>query len=130
MKYDENDVMRIEVTRKRKSAMINYHPIVAGTLSDGRRSYIFDLDKDDGTSYLGSGSTPRETRFLQRSNGNLMPTDPSSSDRLYVWVLRYNPDSYMYSNYYVNKLRPEITGLNQTGPFSWKFLDHLPASYQ
>lgn len=120
MQYDPSDVMRIEAPRNRPFPMSNNHPLLAGRLLDGRRSYVFDLHTKDGLEYEGSGPTPEEARFLKQDM-SLHSAGPSLSDRLYVRVLRYDPDAYMHCEYHADKLRTQNIGIDPTGPFSWVF---------
>lgn len=133
MQFDGNDVMRIEVSRDGSFAMSDHYPLVTGIFPDGRRSYIFLLERKDGLAYYGTGHTPEEACFLQRgSDGKLTLANASPSDALYVYVLRYDPDAYMYCDYYEDKMRAgEVSkDLDLTEPFSWKLHRYLLAFYQ
>ena len=129
MQYDVNDVVRIQVARD-EPFMCDHYPLMAGRLPDGRESYVFDLDGEDELWYEGSGPTPEEARFLRRSSeGNLILASPSPSDKLSLWVLRYDPDAYMHCEYYTDEMKMADVGRDPTGPFSWKFNRYLPAFY-
>lgn len=131
MAYDKYDVMRIEVPRDGSFAMTEHHPLVAGRLPDGRISYVFGLSGEDGLVYAGSGPSLEETRFLQRTSdkSDLIRASPSPSARLYLDVLRYDPDSYMECGYYADKMQSKEAGMDSTDPFSWRFYRYLPAIY-
>lgn len=128
MQFDTNDIMWIEAPRHGSFAIKDHHPLVAGRLPDGREAYIFDLNGEDKPKYYGSGPTSEEVRFMERrSGGSLIFASPCSSDELYVRVLRYDPEAYVHCEYYANKKRSEeASGLDSTGPFSWKFVKYLP----
>lgn len=126
MQFDANDVMAIEVPRDAPLPMSDHHPLVAGRLSDGRQSYAFILHAEGGLTYDGSGPSPEEARFLRKNlDGNLILASPSPSDEFFVWVLRYDPDAYMHNKYYADMARAENSGMDSTGPFSWKFQRYL-----
>lgn len=127
MEVDLCDVVRIEVPRGVPFAMSDHHPLIAGRLPDGRLSYIFLFVKEDGLVYEGSGPTPEEAHALQSSDGSLPVITPSDAAKVYVRVLRYNPDSYVHCEYYASKMRSEDVGMEPPGPFSWKLQDYLPA---
>lgn len=122
------DVMRIEVPRASPFEMSDHHPLVAGRLSDGRQSYIFDLCQENDLAFVGSGPTPEEACFFQRkANGNVVLNGLSATDRLYLYVLRYDLGAYMHCEYYGNKMQTGIARMDSTGPFSWTFTRYLPA---
>lgn len=134
MQIDANDVMKIEVPcgqgRDRTFDMSDHHPLVAGRLSGGRESYIFELSKKDINGCPGSGPTPEEVRFVQRRRDRkVIFTIPSPSERLHLWVLRYDRSAYMNCEYYADKLRSEKIGVDPTGPFSWKLHRLLPTTF-
>lgn len=130
MQFDENDVIKIEVSRDEPFAMSDHHPLIAGRLADGSEAYLFDLFGEDGLWYAGSGPTP-ETRFLlRRPDENLIFTGSSPSGALFVWVLRYDPDTYIHCEYYAYKMRSEEAEMDPTGPFSWILRRYLPAFFQ
>ena len=128
MRFDGYDIMliKISVSQDKHFAMSDHHPLVAGKLLDGRESYIFRLITENGLAYQGSGPTPKKAHFLQRSDKQVFTfIAPSPSDRLYIRVLRYDPDAYMQCKYYADKVQRGEIGMNSTGPFSWKFFRNL-----
>ena len=128
MQFDWYDVMRIQVARDKPLSMCGHHPLVAGRQADGRLSYVFELYPEDDLWYPGSGPTAEEARFLQRSpEANFILASPSLSDKLSIYVLRYDLSAYMDCVYYVDKMRIEDTGMDAMGPFSWRFRRYLPA---
>lgn len=130
MQFHNNDVMRIEVPSS-PFAMSDHHPLVSGTLSDGRQCYIFESVSKDASVCTGSGPTPGEMHFVRRASDekNIL-TSPSPSDRLYLRVLRYNLDTYLLCNYYADTAELGDVGSDPTGPFSWKLRRYLPAFYR
>lgn len=128
MKFDNLDVMLVEVPRRRPFAMSDHYPVIAGRLPDGRLSYIFDWVGKERVVYEGSGPSPEESRCLkQNSDREFILAMPSPSDALYVRVLRYDPDAYMKCESYASKMRPEKARLDPSGPLFWKFRRYLPA---
>lgn len=134
MRYDFNDIMRVEVPRDGPFMMSDHYPLVAGRMHDGHESYIFaSYTEDNGRWHWhdASGPNPEEACFMRRRpDGELILAKPSLSERLYVQVLRYDSAAYVHCEYYANRMRTEGAGKDSTEPFCWKFEKYLPAFYR
>ena len=125
IEIDINDVSWIEIRSGEKLLESEPSPVVAGTLPDGRMSYLLVWLDKSSKGHLGSGPSRKESCFLVISpESQLYWGSPDMADGVYVWTLRYGEDAYGSCEYYTNRMRTVI-GVDWTGPFCWEFRRYL-----
>ena len=121
LEYDPEDVVDLFIKGDTEFSSKDHYPIISGCAADGTRLYLATISHDDlyFRAAVPSGITLSKLRFkCHYSDKTQKIFEPDNSTEMYVTALKYDPDAYARSEYYVRRFG-ELYGVNPTGPFSW-----------
>ena len=104
----------------------DHYPIIAGYTSNGLPLYC--AANYYQSSWIGIRNGTSLDRMQCREHyldGTEKTSLLDSRESLKVLALKYDPDAYIRSKYYMNNAG-DTEGMDPTGPFSWRFSKELP----
>lgn len=133
MEYDSGDVATLSIKTGCAFSTTGHYPLIAGYTAAGEPLYSGKLPDSYNFGYfdfaIPSNARPEEINIkLHNADGSVTTfRPPQDGQTVFITALLYDPHAYDLCNHYSIKGK-EASGMDATGPFSWKFLRKLPAT--
>ena len=121
LEYDPEDVIDLFIKGDTEFSSTAHYPIITGRSTDGTALYLATVSQEEVSfrAAVRSGVKLSELQIkCHYSDKSQKIFEPNDSTEMYVAALKYNPEAYARSEYYVRRFG-EPDGMDSTGPFSW-----------